>query len=334
MIDTVKLTTTAFSLKKFNRFEQKLAVNISTGEEKKASRPYCNLSKKSRFSIASDRGRDRLILDCSLPKRLFGDNKTEIAEKDFEEICKELHSDLAFAGVSLPNDSYFDSWQLSRIDYCRNLIVERYISDYLLYISNFHYSRRMKSSWKDETVKFGNKSQVLTFYDKIKEMIDNENDLLRKVELEKLKRNILRVENRFLRKSVIQRELGTVKFSDAFSQANNKKVLLSSIATMERETDRQLSLTFSSNAELLQHFMSKGKRDAFGALLKLKGSVNIMQEFNNDIELVKKFLSQFYSRAQMYNLARELAELQSMAMRNKVKFDVNLLDEIKIKLAA
>ena len=331
MIDTVKLYTESFSIKKNNKFEIMNRVDCSTGELK-SEKLFCNLPK-SNIDIKELKGERKLFLQTSIPKLLYGTSFYETSENDIERAIESIETELKLSGVYFDKNN-LDSFKLSRIDFCKNIKVDHSIMDYLSLLSTFKKSRTDKYEIKKETLSFRNKSQEFTIYNKIKEILDTvkEKSILKLVENKE--QNILRFESKLKKKSVIDRELknNKLKFTDIFSKEKSKTKLLKDINSIYSDKNSQLELNFKENLERLRYFKRIKSRGAFKDFLVSKGANDFLNEFLFDWDNILELITlSGYKKTQAYTIMRELREHHLLFIDNKER---DLLKEIKYKLAA
>ena len=332
MLDTIKLYSPVFSLKPENNFQQQTTSELATGELI-ATKTFCNTVAGVNLTIGTDRasGRDTLYLQTSLPKLLYSTSYYEIKESDCERALLSIQDRLAEAGVNIPDNSLAD-FELSRVDFCRNIEVQHNIIDYLLCLKNFELSRRNKQQFKAETLTFYNKSQELSFYNKVREIKDKET-APEIVEFMKDKReNILRVENRLMKKRTIERELNRkLKVTELFDYKLCKENLLRNLNRLVKP-DIQLQFNFESSKRIIEQLRAERARDSFGEFLKIYGLDFFLAGFDYNYELIRKFIVECgYSRRQSYRLVGDLKEKYERF--RIIQEDRDLLQELKDKIA-
>jgi len=329
MIDTIKMFTTEFKLMNNNKFVHQQTSNYSTGELT-GEKLFCNLPHFNIDIKTTDK--KILFIQTSLPKLIYRTSLYEIKEQDTEKAIKAIEQQLKMSGVSISNNSLND-FDLSRLDFCKNIQVENNIIDYLLYFNKFYYSKRMKTELKSETVTYRNKSQQLTFYNKIKEIQDTEKDKEIIELVQDLPQDILRIESRLLKKRTIEQELkkNNVKFCNIFNMDIARNKLLKDINCLVQDSQEQIELAFEQNTELLNYIKSKKKRNVFTTFLAAKGAEQFLSEFNNDYDKILSFFLDHFSKAQSHRNRNELRKFQRLIENRKQK---DLLKEIRYKIAA
>ena len=326
MIDTVRVFTPNFSLRKDNRFELMQVRSHATGELKR-ERLFCNLGH---FNM--DIRDEFLYVSTSIPKLLHGSSFFEVREDDVTRAVETVESKLSSAGVSI-SDNELNDFSFSRLDVCRNLEVEHYIPEYLLLLNDFTFTRRAKREIDRETLSFRNRSQDFSLYNKIRELKqDRETPLELFEKLMSERENILRVESRMKRAQVVKSELlPGLKFTSAFNTELCKRKLLKDFDTLVPSPDKQIDFDFRANSELLKFIASKRKRGVFKEFVATKGAERFLEDFRFDFPKVREFLETHYKRRQTFSILRELKEYQSLILEHQER---DLLGELRSKIAA
>jgi hypothetical protein len=336
MLDTVRMFTSDFDIdKKNSKIEVGQKIDYSTGEVK-SEKMYCNLKNFS-IDIKRDEKRltDNLYFQTSLPKLLYKTSLFEITENDIDRSIDEIQKTLNSAGVIIDKNNLND-FKISRVDFCKNIQVDNNITDYLLYLDNFYFSRRLKTEIKKETVLYKNKSQQLTFYNKIKEILDTvkEKSILKLVENKD--QNILRVESRLLKKRVVSQELKAnkdfdFKFISLFNKDIVKRKLLKDIQCLVRDSQEQREFNFEENSKLLDYLKRENKRNINMKFLACRGTTEFLKDFGFNHEKVFEFYKENFSRAQAYKNMKEIYYFTNLMTEQKER---DLLNEIRQKIAA
>ena len=328
MIDTLKIYSQEYSLKTDNLFEVQTIQLLSTGA-KQAEKIFCNKVPGVNLSISYD---NKLFIQTSFPKLIYKTSLFEIQESDCERALELLTQKCSLAGVSL-SDNCFADFELSRVDFCKNIEVENSIVDYLLCLKNFEFSRRNKQQFKAETLTFYNNTQELSFYNKVKEIKDKENKDIEIMDIvSDRKENILRVENRLKTAKAIKRELrNTNKVVELFDFKLCKENLLKNLNRLIKP-DIQLNFSYDNSRQLIEQIKAERARDSFGEFLKVYGLAQFLACFDFDYELIRKFIIDVgYSRSQSYRIIDNLKDkYQRYCLKQEER---DLLAELKSKIA-
>lgn len=287
MIDTLTIYTPEFRLLPDNKFRRQVTTEISS-EKITGEKVFCNEVKGVNLTVKEDfeTRAPLLYVQSSLPKLLFGTSLYELKETDGARALEALSERLRESGV---HSTGLANFELSRLDYCRNLTVERLPADYLLVLKNFELSRRNKQQFKGETLTFYNKSAELSFYNKVKEVRDKEDSPDIVSLLKDRKEDILRVESRLLKKKVIERELGELSLAEVFDFALCKENLLRNFNRLSK-TEVQLEFNFESNRELAQQLRREHTRGVFDKFLRQVGLKQFLASMDFDWQLVRSFV--------------------------------------------
>jgi hypothetical protein len=123
---------------------------------------------------------NRLLVNCSIPKVIYGNNVKEINELDISKFFKKVESRIE---ELFDKTIHKDDWQVYRIDLCKNFKLEneRQLNQYIHQLAKIKLSRKDTFLRNNETVEFLNKSMKIHFYDKqkqLKHLRIKDNDLL------------------------------------------------------------------------------------------------------------------------------------------------------------
>ena len=337
MIDTVKLNTADFDLRKLNRFDKQSTCDLVTGRLKRV-KVFCNELPDIKLDIKECRVKgghreqreQRLFVTASLPKLLYGTSLIEVGENDIDRAVETLESKIKKAGVGIDKGSTCD-FGLSRVDFCRNIEVRHHIVDYLALLGSYSMTRRDRADIKKETVTFFNGQRALSFYNKLREVKQDKSTAVEfRASLAGRPENILRAESRLLRGRVIEKEFKRqLKFAELFNFDLCKNELLKELNKLTRPSG-QLELNFRQNSELLNIVKNKRKRDIFKEFIAIKGVRVFLAEFQFDYSLIKEFLFEHFKKTQTYTIIKELKEYQSLVLEQEER---DLLGELRQKIA-
>jgi len=326
MIDTVYLGTTQFDVADKNKLQHQTTVNQETGELRE--KWFCTLP-----SFSANISQDYFLkVTASLPKILYGSSYYEVNEGDYDKSIKAIEKRLQNVGIVTDKGSV-ESFNLHRIDFCRNIETEHHLMDYLSLLSNYRISRRDKLEYRHETLTFYNGQQELSFYNKLREIKqDKKVNQEFKDKISGKPENILRVESRLKRFRVINKEFNKLetKLADVFNFNLCRDRLLQDIDRLIKNKGEQLELNFEDNSKLLEQVKQVHKRSAFLHFIGYKGLGKFMQEFRYDYSKILEFLLTHFGRSQAYKILRELKEMYNNTITTEQR---NLLEEIKYKVA-
>ncbi|EOW8912838.1 phage/plasmid replication protein [Listeria monocytogenes] len=112
---------------------------------------------------------NRLLINCSIPKVIYGNNVAEINELDITKFWKIVENRIEelFQKTVNKND-----WQVYRLDLCKNFKLEndRQLNLYIHQLAKIKLSRKDTFLRNNETVEYVNKSMKIHFYDKQKQL--------------------------------------------------------------------------------------------------------------------------------------------------------------------
>lgn len=333
MLDTIKIYTSDFSLNEVNRFTKR--VTEKPGGNPDVTGWFYNSRQGIRMDIYEDRksGRSILFVETSLPKLLYDTSYYEIRETDKDKVITLLASELETAGVSLYKN--MDEFKLSRVDFCRNILLDGKVSEYLLFIGQFRMNRKKKRTYNGETVTFFNKTSELEFYDKITEIAEknNKNKRLSFIfEKRAIGENTLRIERRLKSNKTIVSVLGgEYSLSELFNSQLCTKVILEELNLLVKDIRNEDSVHILSNYELADKFRNDGVKRPLDRLLRVLGVGNFVSSMEYDWAAIDKFCQNYgYSD-------RGLSKIRNRIQQDYFRFHAtqenrDYLKEIKNKL--
>lgn len=340
MLDTIRLTTNNYSVKEVHNLTSKISINENTGE---LHTSYFHNDKANHIFIDVDKNHsDLLILQCSMPKVILGNNYQEINPDihSLDDFYQKLTQHLEGLGIS--TDIEFS--KLSRVDFSRvihtNEPVETYISilsESTFTIPYLKHKRTDYSEHKTQTITYDNPSRNRQFqiYDKNSEVINTYDvEDIYTLPPDFTDTNRLRLELRYNRKQTIQRQLK--KFAN-----DNNDITLGTVYDME--ISRTLiggyydSIVGNANIETdnilttqsMEKIMSTNKNPLFKMLLTSlalqteQERKNTFQHFKRMVELEDK------SDRQKYRLKKQIKDLE---IQIQTKSKKELLKEVKEKI--
>lgn len=160
-----------------------------------------------------------LVINVSLPKILFASNIFEINEEQWREVIDAIYNELLHFGVEISKKE-LEETQPRRIDYCKNVIIETPVVDFIASLQKLKKIRAKTFVGYDETIYFNTRKKKTCIYDKILEVINkaspNQNDKTYKLaqELKTLQAfsniHVIRVEQRLFGLPAIRQEVQSI----------------------------------------------------------------------------------------------------------------------------
>ncbi|RAZ81524.1 phage/plasmid replication domain-containing protein [Planococcus halotolerans] len=168
MFDTVKLKLESIHISE-TKLQQLNASKVVTYYKKETG----ELIDKYQFStldipfIIYFTDSQRLLLQLSIPKFLFGENVTNIKPRDIDIFWEKLKTQMyELLGVEVEKEE----WVIQRVDICWNFQVGSKVSEYIDHLGKKKLPRKNTICInQNETVMYKNKSNSIMFYDKQKE---------------------------------------------------------------------------------------------------------------------------------------------------------------------
>lgn len=192
-----------------------------------------------------------LRIEFSAPKLLFGNNFSELHDRDFPRLLAVLHNALADMGVRVKKETLKKA-NVSAIHYSKNIPLMDYTNCSMILgeLAKINLNKRLDLSKTDyrnsgHAIRYHANSYELTFYDKIKDMQQAKGSEKRAIESDNIVQmslfeslntvkmlDVLRMELRLGNRTKIKNLLQTLnltcpmEFESLFSQAIAKKMLL------------------------------------------------------------------------------------------------------------
>lgn len=182
-----------------------------------------------------------LLIDLSLPKMLYGHNVFEITEGQLKEVIDVIYIELLRLGIEIDKEELLITHRISRIDYCKNVLVKKPIPELIEILNELEKQRSKRYYHYTPSISYGSKKKRLNIYDKISEVIakasKNPESVTYKLAklLEVLQKNydvqIFRIEQRLYGKQTLVRELKDIldqkeiTFKTLFSEKIASKIL-------------------------------------------------------------------------------------------------------------
>lgn len=337
MIDTVWLTTNNFGLLSDNRMEtiqhikntgacsEKKVCNISSNKEEMfvAKRKEQGLPAQGNITIHDMYGAPLCLFNISLPKMLYGHSLAETTPADFDKCTEGIHRLLTFAGVDIDR-SEIENMSVARIDLCRNITVEKNISEYLYMIDNCTMPYAEKVPQKAGTVLLRNDSWQFTAYDKKGEVLQDTKQRIAAGLTKDTPHDTLRFEYRIMRGANVRRILARHTFKECFDLDMSRKALLTNFEKLKLDTAIKQTMDSSQLEYLFRHF-SRVKVEKYIA------AQVILQQVNNDLNLLRSYLKGRYSERQTRNIVNEY---RAWLYEMNIPAHNDLFNEMRSKLAA
>ncbi len=239
-----------------------------------------------------------LEIDVSLPKILFGNNLYELQNKDWNDVCKALSDKLAQMGIAItPAD--IGSGTVKYVEYSKNLFTGRIPVSYILeelhraYLSNNNYMDVQQVSYRNggEGLHFYCNSYEMTLYNKTLEIKSILNlpyhgfPAKLKQELSDQKHNILRMEVRFLERSLLLDFLKNNSFAnksgtlqDIYSERLAKCALIHYWQRLSQSARQNSPFVLSPAFELWKIHQGAGKQTSTQQSLAKLGARHLLRE--------------------------------------------------------
>lgn len=287
MIDTV-LISSIFHPRKENSLHKKDGWKKITTESAEGKRiRLVNNSKVARITYYPLD--EKIFLEASLPKAVFGENVTELNESSYDESLEKVKNyveTVTDTGV-IP----LKLWSAHKIDTAKNFKVDS-VAEYLDYFSKIplKYSG-FPISFQNKTISWRSKTEGLKFYDKEAECRN------------KIARDILRMELRIqhqkhFRKILNRHKTDTVSLQDFTFDFLKKKL------------NEKLKLFFGSTEPVKKSMMD----DFFGSMsarqaFSLIGFIEAIENKKFPIDIPKSTYNRYLSKIKKINYGSDIKPL-------------------------
>jgi len=179
---------------------------------------------------------NRLIVNCSIPKVIYGNNLQAVTELDINKFFKIVENRIQ----KLFNKTVKkDEWQVYRLDLCKNFKMDnaQQLNQYIHQLAKIKIARKDTFLRNNETVEFRNKSIKIHFYDKQKQLKKERvsDDLLEQ------SKNILRFEMQ-LKKDGLRQYDNKRKAVDLLNKDFYKQVMTEQLDLINAKLD-ELNMT-------------------------------------------------------------------------------------------
>ncbi len=233
-----------------------------------------------------------LYIEFSVPKLLFGDNLQEVRETNFEDVITVLHNILNELQIKVSECELKDAI-VRKVHYSKNFILDKELecSDVfnLFKLTRYNYAGSLQDYIENKAIQVRNNSFAISMYNKISEIIDN-NDIIDSKIIDNYKNRIFRLEfkfenpddNRKLAHNILGLSRDTkLKFKDVFKEDIFKKVFYDSLTKLNKNMPKIVcSKNVIEDLERIScNFDELSKRNLF---------ISYQQKYGNYNEAIRK----------------------------------------------
>lgn len=284
-----------------------------------------------------DRYNSPAFLQVSLPKFYKGDNFNQLSDnetkKTFLKLEKYLRNE---AGI---NTNIKDAI-VTRLDTFSNIKAQYDFRDYSTLFSDLQLTRKEKFEYAGTTFLYKNDSTQLCIYDKIEEACNSRNKDIKNKYLS-YPHNIIRIENRFLKKRRIRELFGFNKVSDLIHGLDDLRTVhyqTINDTMFKDKPEKTMEMITSFQREKLVQFC----KENYGRywIIKSKALKSMFFDFQCGYgveDIVDDYKPYIKSRSQLSRLRSQLKDAKSIydsitKMNRHGKNNLELLEELKTKL--
>jgi len=224
------------------------------------------VGKIQNIKVPSEKFNAGVFVQASLPRYLNETNYESISISDEKTVLKHLEKDLWNAGIKT------NIWNanLSRFDIFSNIVTDESFSSYAEIFSMINLSRMQRFEYAGTTFLYKNGEQQICCYDKIFE-IENKHKSVKEFKMPVHPPNVMRIENRLLKKRKIFDLAGFFRLKDMYKNYDFVKdhyrkevgdsifkydideLKIISMSRMKEEMEKFRGLLRDMNPELAEH---------------------------------------------------------------------------------
>ncbi len=266
MIDTIKISTEKFKIGDYGLFVLN-ETNKNLKELMEEIKPGTNIiySIKAHLKeiidgiyrprieyVYSIHRNPTIYIEFSIPKLLFGQNLSEVTEKNYGDVVNKLITILKDLKITVTEDAINNAF-VKRVDFSKNYNLKDGLTckDVLSLLSKVSYPRmKLHVIKEDEYIKFYGKSMALLFYDKQKELKKHNSKLPANYEQDI---PILRIEIQIKGKNILNKLTEHNTFREIFSEQLFKLVFDKYL----RKLNKRIPDIIANEEELIDLYQKK-----------------------------------------------------------------------------
>lgn len=213
--------------------DDKFNLTIQSSKESEITENGKSILKNKRFKRIRSELQDNLFdknsdnndvtgifVQTSLPRLLGDTNFKTLSVEDQKKALKLLEDKLKSYGI---RTNIFNS-NISRVDTFTNVETDLTFFAYANLFNLMECSRMKSIGWNDESFLWKNGNQQLAVYDKVREMMAKDNDWILNERKKALSnKNVMRFENRLLKKRSVESNLNIVTIDDLYKNYDEVK---------------------------------------------------------------------------------------------------------------
>ncbi|MBR3628591.1 MAG: hypothetical protein IKN42_07105 [Elusimicrobia bacterium] len=301
MIDTIKISTEKFKIGDYDLFVlDKTNKSLKGLMEMLKLYPNVMYSIKAHLKEIND-GKYRprieyvyplyrnptIYIEFSIPKLLFGQNLSEVTEKNDINVVNKLITILKDLNITVTEDAINNAF-VKRVDFSKNYELKDDLTckDVLSLLSKVSYPRmKLHVIKEEEYIKFYNKSMALLFYDKQKELKKHNSKLPTNYEQDI---PILRIEIQIKGKNILDKLTEHNTFKEIFSEQLFKHVFYKYLMKL----NKCIPDTFTNEKELTDLY--KGKTNELSNKMVIFSAQEKYDNYNEAIQHLTKIYPKYF----------------------------------------
>jgi hypothetical protein len=296
----------------------------------------------SQTKIPEDKFNAGIFVQLSLPRYNNKTNYQALSIPEEKTILNKLEKDLKDkAGIKC---NVWNSY-LSRIDTFSNLYTEENFNSYSNLFQVLNASRLEKFEYANETFLYKNNERQICIYNKIAEMINKIKD---KNVYGLIPANVMRIENRYIKKRKIQSALSFNNLKDLYSNYDylkesyrsdiEKTIFKYDVTEVERMTGKFIKedMAYFYGKQSRQWLSNYLKMFGVASLLKLSNIETIIEKINEiiDSDVNKSYKNKRMIKSRIKLMMEELRfkmESTKLNLFSTIKTNKDLYNELKTK---
>lgn len=222
-----------------------------------------------------------VFVQTSLPRLLNENNFNQLTKDQEYKAIKKLQEDLSIHGI----DTDINKAKLSRLDTFTNIATDLPFYSYSSLFDLMECSRLKQIAWNDESYLWKNKEQQIIVYDKIKELLSKDPELRTGKN-----KNIMRIENRLLKKRKIESSLKLLTVEELLDNYSDVKEFHKKEVTKKifRYDFNDIKTLTENKVEAQLYFCKNNFSDKWlDGFLKMEGMRSIIEVGSVDFLLEK-----------------------------------------------